>query len=203
MSQSSFNLYIDASERRFTAAVSLDGKVESGRIDSPKRTLEDMLPLMAELCSRFDRKLKDLDGVYVTMGPGSNTGLRMAITFARMIFSLSLGRTQIYGASTFDVLRAGSGLKDCLCLISDRHGEFFYAEYRYGKRVSTGKFKDFMDRPFKGLIPVFDSADLLAEKAFPEGVSLNLADALTKAEAYECYSPDRIQELKPIYSEKI
>ncbi len=203
MSENSvLRLYCDASERRFSAVATLGDQRVSGEIASPKRTMEDMFPLIVSLLEKLERKLADVDEIYVTTGPGANTGLRMAITFARVLFALK-SQLAVYGASTEDVLRAGAGLDDAVTLISDRHRALFYAVFKGGVKVAYGRAETPDQLPEPTLPRVAAREDEGALAAVPEARAVSILQALPHAEAYRCYTPDEVDKLVPIYSEKV
>lgn len=200
-----FSLYMDASEKDFVAIAKLGDHIETGRIDSSRQTLERMFPLIISLAEKFGRKYADFDNVYVTLGPGSNTGLRMAITSARVFFALK-PQTHVYGATTHDCLFKASGLNDCITLISDRHASFFYAQYKDGVLIGSGHSDHLSEVP--GIVSntaVYSSIDKDAHSAclsLQNSKEVSEWDALL-ADCYTEYTPDNVQSLVPNYSEKI
>ena len=62
----------------------------------------DLLPTVAELCRRRGWKPTSLDHCYLSIGPGSFTGLRIGVTFARH-FALASG-VKICAVGTLDVI---------------------------------------------------------------------------------------------------
>ena len=186
----------------FTASVTLGDRVESGVVASPKRTLEDMVPLMVSLTGKLGKRIADIDEIYVTTGPGSNTGLRMAITFARVIFALKPA-VRIFGGSTFDMLLAGADVEDGVTVISDRHQAFFYAVFKGGKKVADGRVEQIADLPLNGLKAICADTDEPSIAALPDCVKVDIRKALLCQCAFVEFTPDRVGELVPLYSEKI
>lgn len=103
-------LFIDASMKSLTVVISSRGQTFEGFDDQPKETLEQMFPLIMSLCEKAGIKYKDLDEIYATTGPGSTTGIRMALTQARVFFALK-HEADLYGAPTLEVLFRASKLK--------------------------------------------------------------------------------------------
>ncbi len=80
--------------------------------------------------------IKDLDGIAVSLGPGSFTGLRIGIATAK---GLAQGlNIPIVGIPTLDGLAFNLfNCKDLVCpLLDARKGEVYYALYKNGKRLS-------------------------------------------------------------------
>ncbi len=85
--------------------------------------------LVMEVRKMFDRQnlaAKDIDALVVTRGPGSYTGVRIAMTFAKVL--ASVGEKKLYTLST---LQLYAGLEDCYSIIDAR-----------AKRVYVGRYKD-------------------------------------------------------------
>jgi len=71
-----------------------------------------LFPAAAALLKRIDRHITDLAHIYIAVGPGSFTGLRIAVTMAKMM-ALANG-TKIVAANTMDILtvNASEYIKD-------------------------------------------------------------------------------------------
>ncbi|MBB6429982.1 tRNA (adenosine(37)-N6)-threonylcarbamoyltransferase complex dimerization subunit type 1 TsaB [Algisphaera agarilytica] len=105
MAQPQHNLAIETSSRRgFLALGRGDEILEVLELPAKRRHNLDLVPTIDTLCRNHQLKPADLGEVYVSLGPGSFTGLRIAIATAKML-SLSLG-VKIVGVSTLDLLCA-------------------------------------------------------------------------------------------------
>ena len=85
--------------------------------------------LVMEVRKMFDRQnlaAKDIDALVVTRGPGSYTGVRIAMTFAKVLASNA--EKKLYTLST---LQLYAGLEDRYSIIDAR-----------AKRVYVGRYKD-------------------------------------------------------------
>ncbi|MCC3145017.1 tRNA (adenosine(37)-N6)-threonylcarbamoyltransferase complex dimerization subunit type 1 TsaB [Halanaerobium sp. Z-7514] len=88
---------------------------------------EKLLPLMEELFQTFAIKAQDLDAIAVSIGPGSFTGLRIAITTAKM-----LGRIfdiPVKGISTLEIMAAGQRADYILTMLDARRARVYYSFY--------------------------------------------------------------------------
>lgn len=89
---------------------------------------EKLLPLMQEMFDTLDIRPEELDGVAVGTGPGSFTGLRIAITAAKMmgrIFSIP-----VKGISTLETIAGGLRAEYVLPLIDARRKRVYYSFYK-------------------------------------------------------------------------
>ncbi|MEM1444770.1 MAG: tRNA (adenosine(37)-N6)-threonylcarbamoyltransferase complex dimerization subunit type 1 TsaB [Planctomycetota bacterium] len=70
-----------------------------------KRHNVDLMVAVAELCAKNDIKPADLSGVFLTLGPGSFTGLRVAVATAKML-ALTSNRDdfRVVGVPNLDLL---------------------------------------------------------------------------------------------------
>lgn len=198
-------LYVDASEKSLTLVLESNGKVVSAFDDKPKETLEQMFPLIMRLCDECGIKYKDIDEIYATTGPGSTTGIRMALTQARVFYALKQS-ADLFGASTYDVLYRGSHLDSCIVILSDRHNTFFHALYRDGIRISDGHVDSIEQIDGWNELPIVYASCDNGAKAMNSEVNLlevSLEDALQCRDAYRKYTPNDVQDLIPLYTEKI
>ncbi len=58
---------------------------DSAVLDAQARHAAALIPTIAKLCDRQSISLKEIGTVYLSIGPGSFTGLRIAVTAARML----------------------------------------------------------------------------------------------------------------------
>lgn len=89
-----------------------------------------LLPLCNALLGRAGLRFADLDRIAVGLGPGTFTGLRIAIATARGL--AHAGDTELTGVPTLEVLAAGANHPAVLAVLDARRGEAFAAGYLDG-----------------------------------------------------------------------
>jgi len=96
-----------ATAGRVEAAVYVDRDSKSAVVSSGKPALESLLGCVTESLARAGVTLDDIGAVAVCIGPGSFTGLRIGVAFAK---SLTQARgLPCIGISSYDAAEAGSG----------------------------------------------------------------------------------------------
>lgn len=91
-----------------------------------KKQSEELFPKIIELMDSLLLKPEDIDQIVISKGPGSYTGVRIAMTVAKVFCSMR--NLPIYTIST---LLLYAGMKNCRVIMDAR-----------GKRVYTALFKD-------------------------------------------------------------
>ncbi len=60
-------------------ALQVNGRYEQVMLSSPRKQIEEVLPVIEALLQKFTIKLADLDYLLLSVGPGSFTGLRVSL----------------------------------------------------------------------------------------------------------------------------
>ena len=128
-------LAIETSSRLATVAARSGGVVLQAELSSTRAHASDLLPALDRLVRELGREPREVEAVYVGLGPGSYTGLRVGIATA-LGLSRSTGAA-LAGVCSFEVLlweRLAPG--ECGGVLLDgRSGGFYHARYR---RLDTG-----------------------------------------------------------------
>jgi len=114
-------LAIETSQRTASVALSrADGSVDHESLRATSRHEDDLMPAIDRLCRRNELAPRDLSAVAVSIGPGGFTGLRIAVSTAKMLAE-SLGVKLVAVPSA---LVAAESIKDdgplLVCLASKR-----------------------------------------------------------------------------------
>ena len=124
-------LFVDTSAKLANVFVTEDGKLLSAGFDSGEKTHASMLlPVIDRALGDAGLKLEETDVIGVTNGPGSYTGLRIAIACAKM---LAYGaKKPLVTVNTLDFLAGSAARKedgDVLALLDARNTLCFYGLY--------------------------------------------------------------------------
>jgi tRNA threonylcarbamoyladenosine biosynthesis protein TsaB len=105
--------------------------------------LRRLVPNIELLLQTTGKTRKDINGVVISLGPGSFTGLRIGMATAKAIAFVR--EIPIVGVSTLQVLAEGAGGELVVPLIHARAGEVFWAIFERGQRLtedSVSKVED-------------------------------------------------------------
>lgn len=200
----SLSLFVEASETALTIAVKAADTVVSKVDPKKKDTLERMFPIIDSLLASLGHVYKDVTDIYVTLGPGSNTGLRMALTQARVFWALKPS-ARLFAVSTYGLLAALGNRPSMTVVVSDRHNGFFFADYENNAKTAEGHV-DGLDGLNPNGVVVYADQDSVAKALLannPNALAVDLGKALSVSAAFKEYTPDHVAELVPDYSEKI
>ncbi len=138
-------LAVETSSRTGSVAIALgSGLLGETRFSSPLRHSAEVFPAIRELLDRFERKPAQIEHVYISVGPGSFTGLRIAAALAKTMYLANA--TRIVAVDTLDVVAAnvidlascsctanhglpGTGCDRIAAVLDAKRGQFFIAVY--------------------------------------------------------------------------
>ena len=96
---------------------------------------EKMIPELKTLLENNKLSQKDISGVVVGIGPGSYTGIRIALTTAKILY-LSLN-IPLYPISSLQLLKEDD--KPTICLMNARSGRSFFGVYQGNKVIEEDR----------------------------------------------------------------
>lgn len=186
-------LVFDASSSWCSAALSVNGDVFSTAEMQPRQHAQLILPMIEGLCQQAGIKPAGLNGIAYGKGPGSFTGLRIAISVAQGL-SLATG-AKLYGISSLQAL-AWQGMKQLghervVAIMNAHMGEVFYGAYAQASDAMTCIINDALCKP----------EDVNLAPLFSNNGSFNAWVGVGDGFQFESQLPDTIQQLKLIDSE--
>jgi tRNA threonylcarbamoyladenosine biosynthesis protein TsaB len=103
MSQNPLILAVETSSRVGSVAIATGEKILKELIFSGQmRHSAEIFPAILTLLQFIGRKPHNIDHIYISNGPGSFTGLRIAATFAKTMHLAN--RTKVIAVDTLDVI---------------------------------------------------------------------------------------------------
>jgi tRNA threonylcarbamoyladenosine biosynthesis protein TsaB len=142
-------LVFDASSSWCSAALNVNGMLYSAAEMQPRKHAQLILPMIEDLCQQGGIKPFELDGIAFGKGPGSFTGLRIAISVAQGL-SLATG-AKLYGISSLAAL-AWQGMKQqqverVVAIMNAHMGEVFYGAYQKSEQGLVAVVEDALAKP--------------------------------------------------------
>ena len=130
---------VETSGRLGSVAVA-EGSVLLGKafFSAPAKHSAEVFPALAQLLKAQNKAPKDIEQIYISIGPGSFTGLRIAATIAKM---MSLANdTKIVAVDTLDILaeniyeyieQTAHTPQSIAAILDAKRDEFFIAVYNF------------------------------------------------------------------------
>ncbi len=112
-----------------------------------KQQSEYLIPRLNEMLNNNKLSVNDIDQFVVTVGPGSYTGVRIAMTLVKVMGSI-VGKK----VSTLSTLQLYAGKSDALVLLDARANRCYVGRYRDGQPLqpdcimTNDKIKDILDQ---------------------------------------------------------
>lgn len=126
-----FTILLDSSNTSLTVGVAKEDKLlESVSYEAWQAQSEHMIPELDKLLKKYNVERKDIKDVVVAIGPGSYTGVRIAITIAKTIATAL--NVDVYEISSLRCLKDGN--RPSVCLINARSGRSYFGVYE-GEKI--------------------------------------------------------------------
>jgi tRNA threonylcarbamoyladenosine biosynthesis protein TsaB len=127
---------VETSGRKGSVALAEgENLLEQCDFSAPMRHSAELLAAIEGLLSRFDKSPSQIGQVHISIGPGSFTGLRIAVTFAKTLHMAN--NCQIVAVDTLDVIASNvtdaSQYKRIGTILDAKRGQFFTATYELKK----------------------------------------------------------------------
>ena len=127
-----FTILLDSSNTSLTVGLAKEDKLlESVSYEAWQAQSEHMIPELDKLLKKYNVERKDIKDVVVAIGPGSYTGVRIAITIAKTIATAL--NVDVYEISSLRCLKDEN--KPSVCLINARSGRSYFGVYEGDKII--------------------------------------------------------------------
>jgi tRNA threonylcarbamoyladenosine biosynthesis protein TsaB len=130
-------LAVETSGRTGSVAIALgDQMLAQAIFAKPMRHSTEVFPAINSLLKRVDRRAKEIQQVYISAGPGSFTGLRIAVTLAKIMHLTNAAR--VVAVNTLDVIAMNAtdyinekneAFGKIATVLDAKRGQFFVAAY--------------------------------------------------------------------------
>ena len=184
------SLLLDSSNSALAVGLAEDGKlVDEIQYEANQRQSEVMVDEIAKLFDKHNVTKKDLSGVVVTKGPGSYTGVRIAMSIAKTIGEVK--PCDVYTISTLRLYAACQ--ENVLVLMDARAGRAYYGIYNKDEIIKDDDVKPLEEIETLGYTIVGDGSLLDFNDDFG-----NIPDAFLKTK-HLWKKADNIAYLTPKY----
>ena len=122
-----FTILLDSSNTSLTVGLAKDDiLLENVSYEAWQTQSEHMIPELDKLLKKYKVERKDIRDVVVSIGPGSYTGVRIAITIAKTIATAL--SCDVYTISSLRCQKAGK--EPSICVINARSGRSYFGVFK-------------------------------------------------------------------------
>ena len=156
-----YNLVFDTATKWLYIALLKDETIlAETKLESEHAHSANFLYLLKTMLRSNDLTLDDIGAIYTGMGPGSYTGVRIALTVAKMFSSFK--EIPLYGVSSLYLAGSGYDNKNVAIMFDARRGNFFSS--LYGENNIPDKLRE--KEEFLDSIKDFDDVKIVYEDDF-------------------------------------
>lgn len=140
MAQKPLILAVETSGRTGSVAIAVGEQIlAESTFSAPMRHSAEILPAVCGLLERFDKEPHQIEHIYISIGPGSFTGLRIAVTLAKTMHLANSAK--LVAVDTLDVIAANAAdyldkkgqkarVGKIAAILNAKREQFFIAVYR-------------------------------------------------------------------------
>ena len=191
-------LCIDTAYKYLTVCLIKDNKLlASISNECFKRQSEEIFVALDELFKKSDIKKEDIDSLCITSGPGSYTGVRIAMTIGKVYSEVN--NISLYKIST---LRLYAGNKEKTMVVMDaRANRAYVAVYDKKECILKDCIKELKDIDTKDYDVILDGELVGKENKMPDipKCFLDTKEAWEKVEEINFLAPDYLKESNEYY----
>lgn len=161
-----------------------NGLIDGIAFEAFKKQSETIFVELERLLKKNDLDYKDFDQIVITKGPGSYTGIRIAMTIAKVL-STQMGQT----LKTISTMQLYAGKEEKANVILDARSSRVYAAYLENGKLIEGPKIITLDQVGSFLeahpAPVFGDAYLIGQQGQSSDFLKNFGDLLLNAQRVE------------------
>jgi len=143
-------LAVETSGRLGSVAIATGERILSEtHFSGPMRHSSELFPSIHRLLDRLGRKPNEIEHIYISIGPGSFTGLRIAVALAKTMHLANA--VKIVPVDTLDVIAANAtdytkqnntDIENIATILDAKRGQFYISTYRNEKGQWTKTLPD-------------------------------------------------------------
>jgi tRNA threonylcarbamoyladenosine biosynthesis protein TsaB len=165
MTQKNLILAVETSSRVGSVAIAAGQRLlEEISFSGPMRHSSELFPAICSLLSQFEKKSQDIEQIHISVGPGSFTGLRIAVTLAKAMHLANSAK--IVSVDTLDVIAANvinfnsashepraTSHKIIAPILDAKRGRFYIAIYQKTQDARHKMQDDIRNTQYEKIIP--------------------------------------------------
>ncbi len=163
-----------------------------------KKQSENCIPYIEKLLNKHNWEMMDLDEIVLTRGPGSYTGVRVAMTVAKTLSVISPVKIKAISS-----LLAYAGLKKAVSILDARSKKIFICAYQDGKALCEEMLIDLQDldaflNDYQGF-EIVGQTELIDSKEQEYNLAQNIYDASKHCEYVmnvDCLVPTYLKDVE-------
>lgn len=158
-----------------------------------KKQSENAIPYLEKLLKKYNKELLDIDEMIITKGPGSYTGIRVAMTIAKTLSVVSPVKIKAISS-----LAAYAGMKKCVSVIDARSQKVFVCVYENGQALIEEQMLSIYD--FDSFMKDYDDFMVVGQTNVigKECVEIDLAQNMLELSKY-VEAIEHVDALVPCY----
>jgi len=192
-------IYIDTCTPSFLLAVSNGKETQVKKERGKKKAAEVLFPYLKDCLDKLNLTLTEIDEIYVTCGPGSYTGVRISLTFAKVMKVIN-EKVKVYTIPSLLALLSDADGK-YISLIDARNSAFFAltfdgTNYSDFQRMELNTVKEYIGQGYKPLIYEDDEESLKKLTGY-DVIKIDVLKAMLSSNSYK--EVKDYNDIKPIY----
>lgn len=179
-------IVMDSANKYLVVALYEDGKcIEKIQEIGNRRQSEYAIVYLEKLLNKHHLKVLDFDEMVITIGPGSYTGVRVALTIAKTIAATSAIKIKVISS-----LKAMAGMNKAISILDARSQKIFIGVYNQGIAVIKDKMIEL--KQLDQYINEFKDYEIVGDLSLIDKVDkeIDLADNIYKLSQMEDYIDD-------------
>jgi tRNA threonylcarbamoyladenosine biosynthesis protein TsaB len=193
-------LAIETSSSQGSLALSHNGEVLQLKLSEQRKQIAELLPSINNLLAQASLTLGDLQGLVLSAGPGSFTGLRVGmgvvqgLGLAQDLPVMCLSSLQILAQTAHRILK----VEQITCAVNAYMQQIYYAHYAMKKGIMEANYQDCLiapnevPKPIEPMNLVGDAWEVYAEQLQQTAYHIlypSAEDALTIAAHKDAWQP--------------